>query len=210
MMKFLNVSFKLFSRNYFQNFRLTFCLAILFVISTQLANACECPPTELSKHECEKYEIIFRGKVVSSLDCDNKFGEAIFEVQELYKGNATLNFKVLFDCKDICAKKFNPGEEWIIYSRYKQIDNAKMDWCSRSRKYFRNNNEDFYKVNYGNDYDDEITFLRENLGVHRVLETKQTVQNRNIRPDSTQMLIVLLISIVAIVLFYFLFNKFFK
>jgi hypothetical protein len=182
----------------------------LFGTLTQTASACECPPTELSEGELEKYEIIFRGKVISVVDCEHKFGEAIFEVQELYKGNATLNFKVLFECSGNCAKKFNSGEEWIIYSRYKQIDNALMDWCSRSRKYFRNNNEDFYKVNYGNDYDDELKFLRDKLGVHRVLETKQVVQNRNIRPDSTQMLIVLLISIAAIVLFYFLFNKLFR
>jgi hypothetical protein len=188
---------------------LRFFLSFL-LFSCFYGSACECPPTELSLKECEKYEIIFRGKIVSVVECDMKFGEAIFEVEELYKGNAQKQFKVLFDCKGDCVQHFSAGEEWIIYSSYKQIDNAFMNWCSRSRKYFRNDNEDFYKVNYGNDYDDEITFLRSELGVHRVLDTKQVSHDRNQKPDSTELLVYLLISIAAIVLFYFLFNKLFR
>jgi hypothetical protein len=172
--------------------------------------ACECPPTELSRKECDKYEVIFKGKILSVVDCDHKFGEVVFEVEELYKGNTAGKFKILFECKVPCAQKFSPGEEWIIYTRYKQIDNGKMEWCSRSRKFFRNANEDFYFMNYGNDYDDEVKFLRTNLGVHRVLDTQETVQNRNIRPNTTQTLAILLISIAVILAFYFLFNRFFK
>jgi hypothetical protein len=173
-------------------------------------SACTCPPTSLSLEECAKYEIIFRGRIKSVADCGERIGEAVFEVDELYKGNAEKNFKVLFECEGECARKFQVGEEWIIYSLYKQIDNAKMDWCSRSRKAFRNNNEDYYLMNYGNDYDDEVKFLREKLGVHRLLETKQKSDGRNLRPDSTQLIVILLISIAAIVVFYFLFNKLFR
>jgi hypothetical protein len=184
-----------------------FSLSLLFSTS----KACQCPLTQLSPKECDKYEIIFKGRILRVADCGDKFGEAIFEIQELYKGNATQEFKVLFECNAVCAQKFNPGDEWIIYSRYKQIDNAKMDWCSRSRKFFKIDKEDFYTVTYGNDYYDEVKFLQEKLGIHRVLvEHKSQIDNRNVRPDTTQTIIILICSLVAIVLFYFLFNKFFR
>lgn len=161
--------------------------------------------------ECNKYEIIFRGKIVSVKDCGDKFGEAIFEIEELYKGNATKEFKVLFECDVECAQKFNPGEEWIIYSRYKQIDNAKMDWCSRSRKYFKVDKEDFYAVTYGNDYYDEVKFLHKNLGVHRFLTDKNPQDgSRNKIPDKQGFIIALLCSLAGLVLFYYLFNRFFR
>src|SRR6478736_2853398 len=64
---------------------------LLFISGS--SKACQCPMTQLSMEECKKYEIIFKGKVVHVIDCDNKFGEALFEVQELYKGNAGEKFK---------------------------------------------------------------------------------------------------------------------
>lgn len=173
--------------------------------------ACQCPLTQLSLEECNKYEVIFKGKIVKVIECDNKFGEALFEVQELYKGNSEEKFKVLFECKVDCAQKFSVGDEWIIYSRYKQLDNALMDWCSRSRKFFKIDSEDFYTYTYGNDYEDELVFLRKNLGLHRTLvEKKSQIDGRNIKPSINQTILVLLISVGAIVLFYYLFNKFLR
>jgi hypothetical protein len=186
-------------------------LLILTFISTLNVFSCNCPPTTLSKSECEKYEIIFRGIVKSVKPCESLPGEAVFEVQELYKGNATPMFTVLFKCDDPCFANFVPGDEWIIYTRYKQIGNALMDWCSRSRKFFRHEKEDYYKVNYGTDYFDELRFLRENLGLHRLLvEQKNDAGNRNKLPDTSEKIMYLLISIGTIVLFYVLFRKFFK
>jgi hypothetical protein len=161
--------------------------------------------------ECNKYEIIFKGRVISVKECEDKFGEAVFEIEELYKGNATKNFKVLFECTGECVQKLLPGQEWIIYSRYKQIDNALLDWCSRSRRYFKNEKEDFYAVTYGNDYFEEVKFLRTNLGLHRTLAERSVGEtNRNIIPENKHALIYMLISIIALVLFYWLFKKFFR
>lgn len=192
----------------------SFCnlLLILFLLLRHSpALACQCPLTRLSMEECDKYEIIFKGKILSVKDCGDKFGEAVFKIDELYKGNASKEFKVLFECGIECAQKFNPGEEWIIYSRYKQIDNAKMDWCSRSRKFFKIDKEDFYAVTYGNDYYDEVKFLQEKLGVHRLLADKNPQDgNRNKIPDQKGFVIVLLCSLAGLVLFYYLFNRFFR
>lgn len=173
--------------------------------------ACQCPMTTLSLEECSKYDIIFKGRLLSVKDCDHKFGEALFEVQELYKGNTTEKFIVLFECHVECAMKLNAGEEWIIYTNYKQVDKGMMDWCSRSRKHFSNDKEDFYAVNYGNDYYDEEKFLREKLGLHRFLAEKITAEdNRNTRPSNTQMVVILICSLTAVVLFYWVFKRFVK
>lgn len=186
-------------------------LVLFFLLSHLWALACQCPLTRLSLEECDKYEIIFKGKILSVQDCGDKFGEAVFEIDELYKGNASKEFKVLFECGVECAQKFKPGEEWIIYSRYKQIDNAKMDWCSRSRKFFKIDKEDFYAVTYGNDYYDEVKFLQEKLGVHRLLADKKSQDgNRNKIPDKQGFIIVLICSLAGLVLFYYLFNRFFR
>lgn len=186
-------------------------LVLFFLVLNSLARACQCPQTTLSLKECEQYEIIFKGTIKSIKTCDQKFGEAMFEVQELYKGAITQTFKVLFDCNETCAQKMLLGEEWIIYTRYKQVENAKLDWCSRSRKFFKVDKEDYYTVNYGNDYYDEVKFLREKLGTHRFLTEKSTkVENRNKLPNANESIIILLASLAVIVGFYFVFNRYFK
>ncbi len=194
-----------------KRYSLRLFLIIALFFGTYISNACQCPLTTLGLDECKKYEVIFKGKVISVETCKDNFGTAVFEVEELYKGNASKEFKVLFECGVECASEFNEGEEWIIYSNYKQVDKALMDWCSRSRKFFKNAKEDFYAVTYGNDYYDELKFLRENLGLHRLLVLKKsTTENRNERPTTNQTILMLLISIGAIVLFYWLFKKYFK
>ena len=86
-----------------------------------------------------------------------------------------------------------------------------MDWCSRSRKFFKNAKEDFYTATYGNDYYDELKFLRQDLGLHRTLaEVKNYDENRNQKPTNNQTILMLAISLGAIFLFYYLFKKYFK
>jgi hypothetical protein len=184
---------------------------VLSIIMLDAAKACQCPSTSLSIVESNKYEIIFKGKVSSVKACSDKKGEAVFLIEELYKGNTGPQFKVLFSCKDECSRAFQKGEEWIIYARYKQMDNALMDWCSRSRKYFKIDKEDYYTAIYGNDYEDELKFLKENLGVHRLLDDNfSKAEGRNIIPGTTQMVVILIVSLLVIILFYGLFNKYFR
>lgn len=180
-------------------------------IKSKAQPACECPVTLLTKKECEKYEIIFRGKVLSVAPCKNKPGVAVFEVNDLYKGSLTKTFKVMFSCEDPCARPFQEGEEWIIYSRFKQIDNAMIDWCSRSRKYIKLQNEDYYLTTHGISYDDELKFLQDSLGLHRIMkEQMNAAQHRNLLPTTNQSILILIASILFILGFYYFFNKFFK
>jgi len=184
-------------------------LVVLLLNFSEPLSACQCPLTTLSLKESDKYELIFKGKIVSVKNCEGKFGEALFEIDELYKGNATPKFTVLFECGGECAIGFNAGEEWIIYSRYKQINNALMDWCSRSRKFFKFDKEDFYTETYGNDYEDEVKFLRDSLKLHRLLkEEKKDDNNRNKLPGLSDTIYLLLGSIAAVVIFLILARRF--
>ncbi len=183
----------------------------LLLVSAFKSEACQCPTSQLNSAELQKYEIIFKGTVLNVKPCGTGFGEAYFRVEELFKGNAIDSFPVLFDCFEDCAVDFKEGQEWLIFSRYKQIGNAKIDWCSRSRKYFKHEKEDFYKSTLGSDYFDDLKYLRETLGHHRLLkEQNNAAGSRNKLPDERQRIVILLVSIAAIVVFYLLFRKFFR
>ncbi len=185
-------------------------ICLLFTI--QVSQACQCPVTSLSDAELAKYDIIFKGKV-DSLTLNGKKSVAVFTVDELYKGMIAKEFTVLFDDEDVCKLELRPGDEWIIYANYHQIDNAKLDFCSRSRKFIKNIKEDFFAETTGISYDEELKFLQEKLGLHKVLKenpNKAAVENRNILPNTNQLIIGFLCSLGGLFLFYWLFNRFFK
>lgn len=200
---------KLFLNSLFHLKKSLITVFVLCVIN--YSNACQCPPTILNKEECNKYDLIFKGKIISIKNCNHNLGEAIFEIDELYKGNASKKFTVLFNCDDGCSIQLNVGEEWIIHTNYKQINNALLNWCSRSRKHFANLQEDFYYVNYGKTFDEDLTFLRTELGLHRLLSNEiNNSSERNIKPSVNQSILMLIISIAGVVIFYFIINRFFK
>lgn len=184
---------------------------IVFLVVVTVSEACQCPVTILNEKEIAKYELIFKGKIKSVKLSEGANSEAVFQVEELYKGNSTPEFKVLFDKSDECKIDLNAGEEWIIYTNYIQIDKAKLDFCSRSRKYIKNIKEDFYAVTTGISYDEELRYLQTNLGLHKLLkENLNKVENRNQIPTQTEFIYILIFSLLGIILFYWLIRKFLK
>lgn len=183
---------------------------ILFTFSYKLSSACQCPLSALNEKELQKYEIIFKGKI-ASIKLSKEKSEAIFNINELYKGIAGEQFKVLFNDLDPCKLELRVGDEWIIYSNYLQIDNAKLDFCSRSRKYIRNIKEDYYAETTGISYDEELRYLQENLGLHKLMKNNPNkVENRNILPNTNQFILSALGSIIGLLIFYLIVNKLFK
>lgn len=181
-----------------------------FFLMVQAAQACQCPVTSLSEAELAKYDIIFKGKI-DSLYLNGKKSEAVFRIDELYKGMVTKDFTLLFDDEDVCKLELRRGDEWIIYANYHQIDKAKLDFCSRSRKYIKNAKEDFFAETSGVSYEDEFKFLQETLGLHKVMKgNPNKVENRNILPTTNQLILGFLCSLAGLFLFYWLFNRFFK
>lgn len=183
---------------------------ILFILTAKSIFACQCPVTELSDKETGKYDLIFKGKV-QSVKLNKEQSHAIFLIEELYKGNTSSTFKVLFNDLDYCKQEFRAGDEWIIYINYHQIDNAKMDFCSRSRKFFKVAKEDFYSVTTGISYEEELRFLQTKLGLHKLLkDNPNKVENRNIIPSSNQFILIIVCSIVGVLMIYVIVNKLFK
>ena len=187
-----------------------FIFILLFSFLGKLSIACQCPLTSLTDIELAKYDIIFRGNI-KSLKLNKDRSEALFTVTELYKGLVSQEFTLLFNNEDACKLELRQGDEWIIYANYYQIDNAKLDFCSRSRKFIKNVKEDFFEVTTGVSYDEEILFLQTKLGLHKPLkENPNKVENRNILPNTNQMILGFVCSLLGMLLFYWLFNRFFK
>ncbi|MDF2449555.1 MAG: hypothetical protein K0R26_2059 [Bacteroidota bacterium] len=185
-------------------------IVILLILGFRLSQACQCPITSLTKEETNKYEIIFKGRV-KTVTFKKEKSEAIFTVDELYKGMLATDFKIIFNEEDPCKIDFRSGDEWIIYANYNQVDNAKMDFCSRSRKFFRNAKEDFFTETTGVSYEEEMRYLQTNLGLHKLMkQNPNRVENRNILPTGNQSILFVIISLFGLVAFYWLFNKFFK
>lgn len=184
----------------------------IVILTSYFASACQCPTTKLGMEECNKYDLIFRGRIDSVSNCIDKRGHAFFKILELYKGLAAERFEIIVDCEGECAQVLNVGEEWIIYANYKQATNAKLEWCSRSRKFFRNEKEDYYALTSSAPYEDELKFLQNNLGLHKPLKPieNQRIGEPNQLPTQKEFIVYLFLSIVGMLVFYYLFNKFFK
>ena len=171
---------------------------------------CQCPLTSLSDAELAKYDIIFKGKV-KSIKLNKANSEALFAVNGLYKGQTPKEFTILFNDEDVCKLELRPGDEWIIYANYHQISNAKLDFCSRSRKFIKDAKEDFFEETTGVSFGEEVNFLQSRLGLHKVLkENLNKVEDRNILPNTNQVIISFICSLLGLLLFYWLFNRFFK
>lgn len=188
-----------------------YIVGLLFGIFTSYTSlACQCPLSTLNEKEIAKYEIIFRGSV-KSIKLNKSNSEAILTVSELYKGVIAQDFKIYFNDDDPCKLELRVGDEWIIYANYFQVNNAKLDYCSRSRFYIRNIKEDFFTETTGISFDEELRYLQSNLGLHKLLKTDPNkVENRNIIPNTNQLIMTLLCSILGVIGFYIIVNRLFK
>ena len=188
-----------------------YIVGLLFGIFTSYTSlACQCPLSTLNEKEIAKYEIIFRGSV-KSIKLNKLNSEAIFTVAELYKGVIAQDFKIYFNNDDPCKLELRVGDEWIIYANYFQVNNAKLDYCSRSRFYIRNIKEDFFTETTGISFDEELRYLQSNLGLHKLLKKDlNNVENRNIIPNTNQLITTLFCSILGVIGFYIIVNRLFK
>lgn len=189
-----------------KNFLLLISLSLIFKIGF----ACQCPLTALNTAETNKYDIIFKGKI-NKVKIDGVKSIAIFTIEELYKGVITQNFEVYFNNDDVCKFDMRMGDEWIIYTNYYQINNSKLDFCSRSRNFIKNSKEDFFTETTGTSYEEELRYLQTKLGLHKIATNNSNkVENRNIIPNTGQFIITLLFSLAGIVFFIWLAGKFLK
>lgn len=184
-----------------------FSLVVLIFIS-QLVFACKCETLmPITKSACEPYNAIFTGQIDSVSACDTKgFSTAYFTIEEVYKGLLEKNTRIQFDCASSCLMSFATGEQWIIYAKYEQFDVLNVSLCSNSRKLFADESSDIYALTAERSFEQEKQFLQQTLGIQKLKE-EQTLQNptgRNIQPSGINKLVLLIISVIAMVIIYFI------
>ena len=186
----------------------------LFLNLFYCIHACECPPVpKLDKNYTESYKLIFKGAVKSVTPCNDEIAKAHFLLQELYKGQSPKEIDVYFDCGVDCEMNFSAGQTWIIYGNYAQMGKPDVNFCSRSRKLVDNEVKlytDYIPSDYS--FEQEAEWLRSNLGLQAFLEENNNalLSHRNELPSKSNALLLVGLSLVGLLLLYFLFNKFVK
>ncbi len=187
-------------------------LFVFLILHSKFLISCDCPPLKpLSKEVCEEYNIIFSGRVDSVGMCDGT-STAYFFVQALYKGKAMQKIAINFDCSTSCMMNFEKGEMWVIYGKYYKFGKIEVNFCSRSRKFFKDASQDFYAINNQMSYVDEINFLQSNLGTQQIeSENNQAQYQRElIKPSAWSKLWLLLISLAVMAVIWFVSKKYLK
>lgn len=190
-----------------------FYFLLLFFYKT--ITACECPPIQpITEVTGKNYNVIFYGKVDSVTNSSEKgFNTAHFTITELYKGNVQQQVKINFDNSTSCLMSFSRGEEWLIYATYKNFDFLTVSICGHSRKLFKEASEDFYQLNAQRTFKDEKYFLKTTLNiqpftpVNELNEQREQFKPHNIQPEPINKLWLVLISLFAMVIIYFVTRK---
>lgn len=183
-----------------------------------LTYACECPPASVvSKELCEKYDVIFYGRVDSINSCSTDgIGTAYFTIISLYKGSAEQHVSIDYDCTSSCLMSFAKNDEWIIYSVYQKFDLLTVSLCSPSRKKATEGLVDYYQASSHRSFAEESAFLEGSLGLHSFAshndlnDRQKEMQPHNEQPGAWGKLWLLLISLGAMGAIYLITKKYFK
>lgn len=187
---------------------LFFSFFFFSLFSFRPALACDCPPLKsIDSADLSYYHLIFEG-VVDSVET----GTVHFILNDLYLGSAPRKVPVNFDDSSDCRMSFTKGETWMIYSKYERFGKPAVLFCSRSRKLFGNEKEDFYTATSGNTYLAEKEYLIKNLGRREFVDKKLRDEPgpTNIHPTGRTSILLVVISIPVLLLFYYLFRRFFN
>lgn len=188
-----------------------FLLALFFLFSGSALFACECTLGPVTEKSVEPFDFIFAGKVVAVSGCDET-AKVKFTVSELYRGKSYATTELEFDCSSDCQMSFAPDEEWLIYAHYTGYGQAKVEFCSYSRKKFANPADDFNTVTHQMDFATEQAWLKHKFGVQKLNEYEIVEQqhHENLKPQGLSMLWVMLAGFGVLGLFYFIVRKFLR
>ncbi|MCX6296718.1 MAG: hypothetical protein NTX97_11765 [Bacteroidetes bacterium] len=190
-------------------------LSLVLILFSFYGFACECPPSSpISKELCQNYDVIFYGMVDSVTPCNSKgFSTAFFTITELYKGNAEKNVKIDFDCSSACMMSFSKGEEWLIYSKYVKFDQLKVTFCEHSRKKYNDDSQDVFLIAAQRTFEKEKEFLKTTFGLQYFIhgndinKQENEIGPRNDQPSAYGKLILLLVSVSAMGIVYYVTRK---
>ena len=182
------------------------------VFFSNLSFACQCPIlSPISKELCNKYEVIFYGKVDSISPCaTNGINTAHFTIIELYKGVAEQHVKINFDCSTACMMSFSKGDEWIIYSIFQRFDLMTVNICDHNRKFFSAAEQDVYQITSKRTFEQEKQFLNTSLGIQSFIkknelnEQQSDLAHQNTQPSAITKLWLLLASALTMGIVYYI------
>jgi hypothetical protein len=176
--------------------------------------SCDCPKLQkLNMEYCSHYSLIFKGTVRKVSTC-NEINHALINIQELFKGEATKNIELYFDCSSDCKMNLMVGETWIIYANFIQLNKPKVEFCSRSRKLIDNEIKvasNFIASDLG--FNEEVDWLKENLGIKKIItedRIKTFDTHRNQLPEKKTSLLLILFSLLFFLILIFIIKKYFK
>ena len=177
-------------------------------------SACNCDESKIafSQNYIASHQLIFRGKTIS-LEKGQDYAMAHFSVTQIFKGSCPKEITVYYDNKNECSLKIGAGEDWLIYANFKQLQKPFVELCSRSRKNVVNTNKNVERQYIKSDLsiDAECEKLQEQLGLHNFSgQLADDNRHRNVIPDFTQRIILILLSVAGFVIIYLVLNKFFK
>ena len=104
-------------------------------------------------------------------------------------------------------------DERIVYAKYFSYGNLETKFCSRSRKFISENNKDYYTETTGMSFKEELRLLTDFFGWKEISEhtnQQMSFNHVNIQPSATGKIILVAISMLTLILFYFFANKFWK
>ena len=200
-----------------------FLLGFVYCIF-MLAYPCNCETNlpKISRDETEKYTVIFTG-FIKKLHFKEKDNYAEFVVETPYKGLVPRDIKVWYDGVSSCKMPFLPNDKWLIYAK---MDSVKKKWtvnyCERSRKYPEPDETDDYTIYSGITLDEELKFLELNYTSGQIVgeDTLTKIQEDNmIVIDSRreqhygtpqEKIILLICSLAAMIIIYFILRRFVK
>lgn len=190
-----------------------FSLISLLISFAAKSYSCECKGTApLTIVECRKFELIAQCKIDSIKVCTGDKSLVFVSVLEMYKGNLETKLNFLYDCSTSCMMSFAKDEIWLLYAKRGNQNQFELNLCDRNRKYFAQAKDDFYALNAGLSFADEIAYLKKNIGYKIPQEENKNkaidiTQRENDETSGANKLLMLAISLVLFLLMYYIVNK---
>lgn len=189
-----------------QNGLVTF---ILILFAAQQSYACKCPAmAPLTIVECRKFDVIAQCQVDSLGACNGKSIAFVHTIQ-MYKGEVPNNWNFVFDCSSSCQLSIEKGDTWLVYAKSNDEQQLELGFCDRNRKKFSKVEEDYFLVNTGLTFQEELDYLVKNIGLKQAPNEengKQKIditQRENEQTSGGNKIWLLIASLAFFLIFYF-------
>ncbi len=184
-------------------------LFFLFFIFVSKGQNCNCIPLgPFTANDTNKAAVIFQCDI-NTVEVIDGVGKVTATIHELYKGQVDRQVQLQFTSSDTCSIAIAPGDRWLIYGEYYQVKTILLTACSRSRKFFRDQKADFYAINTGQNFDEEVEALKTILSVKPILEAQMSGREL-IKPKGYTLIFLVAFSCIGFLLIWFILKKFLK